>query len=313
VLQAASFTVERGLFAGVYGARRSGKSTLLRLAAGIELPDEGVVRIGGRDTAAMSNLQRERLLRHEVGLVCIDDWYPKRHESVLDYVAIALGGDGATLAQARQSAKRALAEVGLDRCAGDPASRLSVGERLRAILARALVRQPSLLLVDEPAVIPKLSDRDDLLKTLRAITAARRTTLLMASEDMAPLRGADFVISVGDGEINFTEPRLGTLVAFPGGRGPRSDDRQSRGELNDRQSGGEWDGRSGGSEWDDRQSGGEWDGRSGGSEWDNRQGGGEWDGHRGDADRFDGHLRRNDQDARDSQGERPSENEARMP
>jgi ABC-type lipoprotein export system ATPase subunit len=234
VLQAATFKVDRGLCVGINGAPRSGKSTLLRLAAGIELPDNGVVRIDGRDTATMSNLQRERLLRHEVGLVSIDDWYPKRHESVLDYVAIALGSDGATLSQARQSAKRALAEVGLDRWAADAASRLSVGERMRAMLARALVRQPSLLLVDEPAVIPKLSDRDDLLKTLRAVTATRRTTLLMASEDMAPLRGTDFVISVADGEIIYTEPRLGTVVPFPGGRGPGHDGRPGRGDCDDR-------------------------------------------------------------------------------
>lgn len=224
VLRAASFTLDRGLFAGVYGGRRSGKSTLLRLAAGIELPDEGVVSIDGSDTAAMSTLQRERLLRREVGLVCVDDWHPKRHESVLDYVAIALGSDGATLNQARQSARRALAEVGLDRCAGDLAVRLSVGERLRAMLARALVRDPRLLLVDEPAAIPKLSDRDELLSTLQAVIAARRTTLLMASEEMAPLRGADFVISLGAGELNFTAPRLGTVVQFPGGRGPGGHD-----------------------------------------------------------------------------------------
>lgn len=226
VLKAASFSVERGLFAGVYGARRSGKSTLLRLAAGIELPDEGVVKIDGRDTAAMSPGQRERLLRHEIALVCIDDWHPKPHESVLDYVALALGSDGATLRQARHSARKTLGCIGLERGADEPAARLSLGERLRAMLARALVREPRLLLVDEPAAIPRLSDREELMRVLRQLTAQSGATLVVASEEMAPLHGADLTISVGSGELNITVPRLGTVVPFPGGRNPGSNGSQ---------------------------------------------------------------------------------------
>jgi lipoprotein-releasing system ATP-binding protein len=220
VLDRASFAINPGLFAGVYGARRSGKSTLLRLAAGIELPDSGVVRIGGRDTAAMSAVERERLLRREVGLVCIDDWHPKPHESVVDYVALALGSEGATLRQARLRARRTLSRIGLEQHGDEPASRLSLGERLRAMLARALVREPSLLLVDEPAVIPRLRDRDELVLTLRDAAAEHRATLIVASEEMGPLHGADLVISLGGGEVNVAAPRLGRVVRFPGGRGP---------------------------------------------------------------------------------------------
>ncbi len=220
VLDRASFAIAPGLFAGVYGARRSGKSTVLRLAAGIELPDSGVVRIGGRDTAAMSAVERERLLRREVSLVCIDDWHPKPHESVVDYVALALGSEGATLRQARLRARRTLSRIGLEQHGDEPASRLSLGERLRAMLARALVREPSLLLVDEPAVIPRLRDREELVLALRDAAAEHRATLLIASEEMGPLHGADLVISIGGGEVNVAVPRLGRVVQFPGGRGP---------------------------------------------------------------------------------------------
>jgi putative ABC transport system ATP-binding protein len=218
VLKDASFSIERGSFAGVYGARRSGKSTLLRLAAGIELPDGGVVRIDGVDTATMSPLERERLLRSEIGLVCVDDWHPRPRESVLDYVALALGSDGATLRQARRSARRALARIGLGEGADDLAAKLSLGERLRAMLARAIVREPRLLLVDEPAAIPRISDREDLLACLRAAAQEIGATLLVASEEMGPLRGADLMVSVG-GEINVSEPRRGTVVPFPGTAG----------------------------------------------------------------------------------------------
>lgn len=220
VLQDASFAIEAGMFVGIYGARRSGKSTLLRLAAGIDLPQRGTVWIGGRDSAAMSGLQRERLLRGEIGLVCVDDWHPKPRESVLDYVALALGSEGATLRQARRGARRALQRIGLTESIDEPASSLALGERLRAMLARALVREPRLLLVDEPAAIPRISDREDLMVSLRRAVAEISATLVVASEEMGPLHGADLVISVGGGEINITVPRRGTVVPFPGGRGP---------------------------------------------------------------------------------------------
>lgn len=220
VLQDASFSVDSGLFVGVYGARRSGKSTLMRLAAGIELPDDGAVRIDGKDTARMSTIERERLLRRRIALVCVDDWHPKPRETVVDYVALALGSEGATLREARRSARRALARIGLDECADEPAAKLSTGERLRAMLARTLVREPSLLLVDEPAAIPKLSDRDDVLRRLREASLELGLTLIVASEEMGPLHGADLMISVGAGEVNVTVPRQGTVVPFPGGRGP---------------------------------------------------------------------------------------------
>ncbi|HEV7942808.1 MAG TPA: ATP-binding cassette domain-containing protein [Solirubrobacteraceae bacterium] len=220
VLKDASFSIEPGTFAGIYGARRSGKSTLLRLAAGIELPEGGLVRIDGRDTSSMSMLERERLLRDEVGIVSIDDWHPKPRESLLDYVALALGSEGATLRQARHGARRALQRIGLADSAGELAVNLSVGERLRAMLARALVREPRLLLVDEPAAIPRISDREDMVACLRRAAGEIGATLLVASEEMGPLHGADLVISVGGGEINITVPRRGTVVPFPSGRGP---------------------------------------------------------------------------------------------
>ncbi len=83
------------------------------------------------------------------------------------------------------------------------------------MLARALVREPRLLLVDEPASVPSLSERDALYGLLREVTRATGTTLVIASEEMAPLHGAEVVMSVGDGELCSTDER-GTVVHFPG-------------------------------------------------------------------------------------------------
>ena len=66
VLEQASFAVHEGDFVGILGARRTGKSTLLRLAAGIESPDKGTIDFGGRDLARISALERGRVLTEQI-------------------------------------------------------------------------------------------------------------------------------------------------------------------------------------------------------------------------------------------------------
>lgn len=218
VFQEVTFSLQRGAFAGLYGTRRSGKSTLLRLAAGIELPDGGSVNLDGRDTRTMSAVQRERLLRGEVGLVFAEDWHPRRRETVVDYVAFALGSDGATLRDARRRARRALARIEIGELADEPAAALSLGERMRVMVARAVVRGPRLLLIDEPAAIPSITEREELSGLLRVLAGELDAALIVASEEMGPLHGADVVMSVGDGDLCLSAREPGKVVPFPIGR-----------------------------------------------------------------------------------------------
>jgi len=91
VLERSSLDIDAGASVGVYGPRRSGKSTLLRLAAGIALPDSGTIRFEGRDIARMSAGERGRLLRGEIAFMSAADWRATPGESVLDHVATSLG------------------------------------------------------------------------------------------------------------------------------------------------------------------------------------------------------------------------------
>jgi putative ABC transport system ATP-binding protein len=215
VLEGASFDVDEGVFIGVWGARRAGKSTLLRLMAGVESPDSGKVRLGGRNMAGMSLVQRERLLRGEIALMTTGDWHPSAQERVVDHVALSLGSGTSSISGARRRARAALSCVGMAGHADDLTRTLSLAERMRVMLARALVREPRLLLVDEPALVPSLAERDALYGLLRALTRATGATLVVASEEMAPLHGAEVVMSLGDGELCSTDER-GTIARFPG-------------------------------------------------------------------------------------------------
>jgi ABC-type lipoprotein export system ATPase subunit len=216
VLDGVSFQIDEGVFTGVWGARRAGKSTLLRLMAGIEPPDAGTVRFAGSDIAEMSVLRRERLLRGEIALMSPGDWHPSSHETAVEHVALSLASSTSSISETTRSARRALERVGMARQADDLTGSLSLAERMRVMLARALVREPRLLLVDEPACVPSLTERDALYRLLRELTRESGTTLVVASEEMAPLHGAEVVMSVGDGELCSTDER-GALVRFPGG------------------------------------------------------------------------------------------------
>jgi ABC-type methionine transport system ATPase subunit len=216
VLDNASFDLDQGTFIGVWGSRRAGKSTLLRLMAGVETPDAGVVRFDGQDMGAMTPARRERLLRSEIALMTTDDWQSRSKESVVDHVALSIGSSAVSLLEARRLARRVLDRVGIASYADELTRSLSVAERTRVMLARALVREPRLLLVDEPALVPSLMERDALCDLLREVSRDIGATLVVASEEMAPLHGAEVVMSVGDGELCSTDER-GQIIGFPGG------------------------------------------------------------------------------------------------
>jgi ABC-type lipoprotein export system ATPase subunit len=215
VLDRVSFAVHAGDFVGVLGSRLTGKSTLLRLAAGIEGPDAGTVRLEGRDFARLPVRERDRLLRTRIGLLATEDNYPQEGERAVDLVALPLVSDGATLQEARSQARRMLDWSGAAEYADELAGELSVGERTRVMLALALVREPRLLLVDEPAVAPTLAERDELCALLRAGARERGAALVIASQDRASLRGAGVLMTIGDGELCSTgEP--GVVLPFRG-------------------------------------------------------------------------------------------------
>lgn len=215
VLAAASFDVDPGASVGIWGVRRSGKTTLLRLATGVELPDAGRVLFDGRSLSNMRPLERERLLRADIGFVSPADWRPGYRERVVDHVALPLLSTGATLQRASRAARTTLKRMG----AGDIAERfgrsLSLDERIRVMLARALVNDPGLLVVDEPAAVPNLGDRDALCELLGSLARERSLTLLVASEDMGLLRCTDALMSIGGGEIVRSNERTAEVLPFP--------------------------------------------------------------------------------------------------
>ena len=213
ILDAVSFEVAHGETVGLWGMRRSGKSTLLRIAAGVEPPDAGPGRVQGRDLTRLSRGEVARLLRSSIGLAAPDAG-GTRNEVVVDHVALPVLSLRATLREAQIAAREALERVGAANRADARMSDLSPGERTRVAIARALVRDPLLLLVDEPGSTPSPTDRDEIYALLRALGGDPALTLIVASEDVAAIRTARRAMTLGDGELRSSE-RGGQLLRFP--------------------------------------------------------------------------------------------------
>ncbi len=217
VLDRVSLEIDAGVSVGVYGPRRAGKSTLLRLAAGIALPDAGTICFEGRDIAQMPGSERGRLLRGKIAFVSAVDWRATPGESVLDHVATSLGSEGLTMRDARRRAMHVLDRVGVAAGAEELTTSLSQTERARVMLARALARAPKLLVLDEPALLPSLGERERFYSLLRSEAEELDSTLLIASEEMSALQGVGVMMSIGDGEVVGPQER-GTVVRLPGRR-----------------------------------------------------------------------------------------------
>lgn len=218
VLDRISLEIDAGMSVGIYGQRRSGKSTLLRLAAGLMLPDSGTTSFEGRDIARMNGSERSRLLRSKVAFMSAADWSPNPGETVVDHIATSLGSEGLTIREARRRAMQVLDQVEMGAAgAQELTSSLSLTERVRTMLARALARDPRLLVLDEPALFPSLNERDMFHALLRSIAQERDMALLVSSEEMRALQGFGVLASIAGGELVSTGTRA-TVVPLPGRR-----------------------------------------------------------------------------------------------
>ena len=171
-----SLSVDKGSFATLLGPSGCGKTTLLKIIAGLEQPDEGEVRIGGRSMAGVP------LHRRRIGIV-FQNYALFPHLSVFDNIAFGLRYHGIKRADERE---RVLAMLELVRLPGLGDARpamLSGGQRQRVALARALVIEPDVLLLDEPLSALDANLRDEMRIELRTIQERLGVTTIFVTHD----------------------------------------------------------------------------------------------------------------------------------
>jgi len=211
VLDDVSLEVEAGELVAIFGQRAAGKTTLLRIAAGIEAPDAGVVRFAGCELGA-GRLRRLNGIHARIGWVGRQGPFAMR---MLDHVALpllrAVAAD-----EAERRATRALRRVGAGELAGARWHELSDAERTLVTIAHAIVREPALLLADDPTSGLGLEERETVLGLLRSIAEERAMAVLATVPEIPDALRSHRVMSLSAGElIQATRRAAGEVIAFP--------------------------------------------------------------------------------------------------
>jgi spermidine/putrescine transport system ATP-binding protein len=173
-----SFTVEHGSFFSILGPSGCGKTTLLRMIAGFIAPDSGDIAIGG---ASMRNVAPNRrpvnMVFQQLAL------FPMM--SVGENVAFGLARRGMARAERMRRTHAMLERVGLSAAAGKRVDELSGGQRQRVAIARSLVLEPTLLLLDEPLGALDLKLREHMKIELKQLQASFGTTFVYITHDQS--------------------------------------------------------------------------------------------------------------------------------
>jgi putative ABC transport system ATP-binding protein len=192
--------VEPGELVALYGPSGSGKSTLLALVAGLLRPDCGSICFGGRDIACLGPAGGAAYRRHELALIS-QEFHLVPGASALDNAMIKLPVLGFSLRQARALAWPWLERVGLADRAGHRPEELSVGERQRVTIARALVGEPALLLADEPTGSLDSVRTREILELLRELCRERSMPGLLVTHDVDAVAFVDRALTLRDGRL----------------------------------------------------------------------------------------------------------------
>jgi len=182
VLQDVSFSLDSGSFHFLVGASGAGKSSLLRLMYLAQRPSRGYISLFGRD---ISTTPRHELpnLRRKIGVV-FQDFRLLPHLSTFDNVALPLRVVNARESEVKRHVEELLAWVGLkDHMKARP-STLSGGQQQRVGIARALITNPSFLVLDEPTASLDMTIRASVLGTLQKLRESRGLTYLLISHDI---------------------------------------------------------------------------------------------------------------------------------
>jgi putative ABC transport system ATP-binding protein len=218
ILDSVDLAVARGEFVAILGPSGSGKSTLLGLAAGLDRPSEGEVRVDGQPIQALSEDRLARLRRGKIGFV-FQSFQLLPNLTALENVLLPLELAGRD--DALERARALLAEVGLAEREHHYPVQLSGGEQQRVALARAFAPEPALLFADEPTGNLDGATGERVLATLAALRRRTGATLVLVTHDPAVAALADRRVHLRDGRVERIESRdAGHAIGLATGTGP---------------------------------------------------------------------------------------------
>ena len=224
ILKGVSLSVSPGQVVALLGPSGSGKTTLLRAIAGLEVPSAGSIAIGDKilfNAARGTNLPAEQ---RGLGLV-FQSYALWPHRTVFDNVATGLRLRGVSNGEIKRRVDKALAQIGLSHLAGRFPAQLSGGQQQRAAIARAIVYEPPLILLDEPLSNLDAKLREEARVFLRSLIVTLGLSAIHVTHDQVEAMAiADRILLLEGGAIAqegtpselYTEPETLFAAEFMG-------------------------------------------------------------------------------------------------
>lgn len=190
------FQIERGEFAVVVGPSGAGKTTVLNILGGMDTATSGKVMVDGEDIARYSQRQLTAYRRDDIGFV-FQFYNLIPNLTALENVELAL-----QICKDPMDAAEVLREVGLGERLDNFPAQLSGGEQQRVSIARALAKNPKLLLCDEPTGALDYNTGKSILKLLQDTCREKGMTVILITHNQAIAPMADRVIKIKNGKVS---------------------------------------------------------------------------------------------------------------
>jgi len=203
-LDGVDFACEQGAFVAIYGPSGSGKTTLLNVLGTLDTPDSGTVRFDGTDVGALDERDRDAIRAERIGFV-FQSFRLVPYLSAAANVRLALSAAGVEPPEGR--AEAVLREVGLSGKVDRKPAELSHGERQRVGIARALIKEPDVVLADEPTGNLDVETGERILELMARFNEEGDVTFVVATHDESVAAFADEVRTIRGGSFS-AEPMI---------------------------------------------------------------------------------------------------------
>ena len=191
-----NFTISEGEFVVIIGASGAGKTTILNILGGMDTVTSGSVFVDGNDIAKYSRRQLTQYRRNDIGFV-FQFYNLVPNLTALEHVELAL-----QISKNPLDAEQILSDVGLSERLSNFPAQLSGGEQQRVSIARALAKNPKLLLCDEPTGALDYKTGKSILKLLQDTCRERNKTVIVITHNLAIAPIADRVIEIKSGKVH---------------------------------------------------------------------------------------------------------------
>ena len=175
--------IDSGEKVAIVGRSGSGKTTLLNMLSGLDRPTSGTLSVDGQDLAQLSQAQSADYRMNSIGVIFQSfQLIPQR--TAAQNIELPLIIAGVSSAERKQSVQRAIAEVGLENRANHMPFQLSGGEQQRVAIGRALVKQPAVLLADDPTGNLDSKTATQIMDLISQISNQHSLTLVLVTHDL---------------------------------------------------------------------------------------------------------------------------------